>query len=90
MVGVRLIDFASRFGLKTEPARHVLIIGGGRIGERLAGKLEKDDIKTRIIESDIRRCRYLYEKISLSLYRLPDFRMICKGMQELVGMHFHP
>ena len=51
------------FGLKTEPTRRVFIIGGGRIGERLAKKLEKDDIKTKIIESDIQRCRYLSEKM---------------------------
>lgn len=51
------------FRLKTEATRRVFIIGGGRIGERLAGQLEKDDIKTKIIESDIQRCRYLSEKM---------------------------
>ncbi|OGR22291.1 MAG: Trk system potassium transport protein TrkA [Desulfobacterales bacterium RIFOXYA12_FULL_46_15] len=55
------------FGLKTEPARHVFIIGGGRIGERLAGKLEKDNIKTKIIESDMQRCRYLSEKMNKTI-----------------------
>jgi trk system potassium uptake protein TrkA len=55
------------FGLKTEPTRRVFIIGGGRIGERLAKRLEEDAIKTKIIESDIQRCRYLSEKMDKTI-----------------------
>ncbi len=55
------------FGIKTEPTRRVFIIGGGRIGERLAGELEKDDIKTKIIESDIQRCQYLSKKMDKTI-----------------------
>jgi trk system potassium uptake protein TrkA len=47
------------FGIIIQPIRNVLIIGGGRIGERLAKSLENDSIKTKIIESDIDRCQYL-------------------------------
>lgn len=47
------------FGIKIQPIRNVLIIGGGRVGERLAKTFEKDGIKTKIIESDIDRCQYL-------------------------------
>lgn len=52
------------FGKKTEPIKRVLIIGGGRIGERLAKTLETDGINTKIIESDINRCHYLSEQMS--------------------------
>ncbi len=47
------------FGISGHRIKNVLIIGGGRIGERLARLLEKDSIKTKIIESDIDRCQYL-------------------------------
>ncbi|MCP3875975.1 MAG: Trk system potassium transporter TrkA [Desulfobacteraceae bacterium] len=48
-----------RFGIRKQPIRNVLIVGGGRIGERLAKSLEDDAIKVKIIESDISRCEYL-------------------------------
>ncbi|WP_457551757.1 Trk system potassium transporter TrkA [Desulfobacula sp.] len=51
------------FGEKTVPIQRALIIGGGRIGERLAKLLEKDSIKTKIIEADIDRCHYLSEQM---------------------------
>ncbi|MCK5836805.1 MAG: Trk system potassium transporter TrkA, partial [Desulfobacula sp.] len=51
------------FGKKIRPIQRALIIGGGRIGERLAKILESDNIKTKIIESDIDRCHYLSEQM---------------------------
>ena len=53
----------ARFGIRTAPVRTVLIIGGGRIGERLARTLEADGVKARIIESDLRRCQYLSQQL---------------------------
>ncbi|MCF6246925.1 MAG: Trk system potassium transporter TrkA [Desulfobacula sp.] len=47
------------FGIKIQPIRNVLIIGGGRVGERLAKNFEKDGIKTKIVEANINRCHYL-------------------------------
>ena len=55
------------FGKKIQPIKRALIIGGGRIGERLAKLLEKDDIKTRIIESNIDRCHYLSEQMDKTI-----------------------
>lgn len=52
------------FGKQVKPVQNALIIGGGRIGERLAKMLEMDSIKTKIIESDINRCHYLSEQLS--------------------------
>lgn len=57
----------SFFGKKLEPIQRALIIGGGRIGERLAKTLEKDGIKTKIIESDIDRCNYLSEQMDKAI-----------------------
>lgn len=51
------------FGKKIQPIQNALIIGGGRIGERLIKLLEQDNIKTKIIESDIDRCHYLSEQM---------------------------
>ena len=52
------------FGKEVKPVQNALIIGGGRIGERLSKMLEMDSIKTKIIESDINRCHYLSEQLS--------------------------
>ncbi len=48
-----------KFGVKIQPIQRALIIGGGRIGARLAGILEDEGIKTKIIESDPARCNEL-------------------------------
>jgi len=45
----------------------LLLCLGGRIGERLAKTLEKDSIKTKIIESDIDRCYYLSEQMDKTI-----------------------
>ena len=52
------------FGKQVKPVQNALIIGGGRIGERLSKTLEMDSIKTKIIESDINRCHYLSEQLN--------------------------
>ena len=51
------------FGKEIVPVQRVFIIGGGRIGERLAKILEKDSIKTKIVDADIDRCHYLSEQM---------------------------
>ena len=55
------------FGIKLQPIRNVLIVGGGRIGERLAKSLEKDSIKTKIIESNLARCEYLSKQMDKTI-----------------------
>ena len=60
----KLENMLKLFGKKIEPVQRAFIIGGGRIGERLAKILEKDSIKTKIIESDIDRCHYLSEQMN--------------------------
>ncbi|MBU1698098.1 MAG: Trk system potassium transporter TrkA [Proteobacteria bacterium] len=63
----KLEKMLALFGKKTLPVQRALIIGGGRIGERLAKRLEKDSIKTKIIESDIDRCHYLSEQLDKTI-----------------------
>ncbi len=49
------------FGMAMAPLHRVLIVGGGRIGERLAKRLESESVNTRIIEADFDRCQELSE-----------------------------
>src|SRR5690606_6255387 len=45
-----------------KPYKRIMIAGGGNIGERLAGVLEKK-YRTKLIELDVARCEYLSEKL---------------------------
>ncbi|MCP4722841.1 MAG: Trk system potassium transporter TrkA [Desulfobacteraceae bacterium] len=51
------------FGVQSYPIQSCLIIGGGRIGARLAKILEQDGIKTKIIEADRKRCHDLSKEM---------------------------
>jgi trk system potassium uptake protein TrkA len=51
------------FDIHIRPIQSALIIGGGRIGARLAKILEQDGVKTKIIESDLQRCHKLSEQM---------------------------
>lgn len=44
--------------------KKVMILGGGRIGYHLADKLSKKGIYVKIIESDIKRCKELADKLA--------------------------
>ncbi|MFH1985595.1 MAG: Trk system potassium transporter TrkA [Pseudomonadota bacterium] len=59
-----LMDTLSVFGKTAEPIRRVLIIGGGRIGFRLAMRLEETSVYTKIVETDAGRCAKLAEKLN--------------------------
>lgn len=51
------------FGITPHPVKTALIIGGGRIGERLARVLSAEGIKTKIIESNLARCHSLSTRV---------------------------
>ena len=51
------------FDIEIHPIQSALIIGGGRIGTRLAKKLEQDGVKLKIIEADRDRCHDLSEQM---------------------------
>jgi len=59
-----LMDTLAVFGKTAEPIRRVLIIGGGRLGYRLAKQLEATPVYTKIVETDAGRCAKLAEKLN--------------------------
>ena len=59
----KLISTLEIFNKHTRPLKRVLIIGGGRIGFRLARLLEKKSIQTKIIEKRIDRCNELADQL---------------------------
>ncbi len=52
----KLLDTLTIFNKHAQPVSRVLIVGGGRIGFRLAALLEEKSIYTKIIEKDPDRC----------------------------------
>lgn len=60
----RLPETLSIFNKRAEPVRRVLIIGGGRIGFRLANMLEHQSVYCKIIEKNADRCAQLAEKLN--------------------------
>lgn len=60
----KLPDTLSVFDKHAEPLHRVLIIGGGRIGYRLAKVLEEKGIYTKIIEKRPERCTFLAEQMN--------------------------
>jgi trk system potassium uptake protein TrkA len=60
----QLSEILTIFEKRAKPAKRVLIIGGGRIGYRLAVRLEKQSIHCKIIEKNASRCAELSEKLN--------------------------
>lgn len=60
----RLLETLSIFDKHAEAMKRVLIIGGGRLGYRLAQKLEQRSIYTKIVEKDANRCAALAESLN--------------------------
>ena len=63
----QLMEALSVFDKHPEPVRRVLIIGGGRIGFRLALRLETQSVYCKIIEKDPQRCAVLAEKLNKTI-----------------------
>ena len=57
----RLASSLKVFDKPARPVHRALIVGGGRLGLRLAQRFEAADIKTKIIEINPDRCAYLAE-----------------------------
>lgn len=60
----QLLATLSLFDKHAQPIKRVLIVGGGRIGYRLATKLESQSIYCKVIEKDARRCTFLADKLN--------------------------
>ncbi len=63
----KLLDTLSLFNKVAQPLKRALIIGGGRIGYRLARLLEEHSINCKIIERHPERCTYLAERLNKSI-----------------------
>ncbi|WDN89629.1 trk system potassium uptake protein [Desulfosarcina sp. BuS5] len=61
---IKLSEALAAFGKHTEPVKRVLIVGGGRIGFRLARHLEKQPVYIKIIEKDQDRCCMLADRLN--------------------------
>ena len=60
----KLLDTLTVFDKHAEPAERVLIIGGGKIGIRLARFLDEKPVYTKIIEKNPDRCAKLAERLN--------------------------
>ena len=60
----KLLDTLAIFDKHAEPVNRVLIVGGGRIGTRLATLLDDKPVHTKIIEKDPDICANLAEKLN--------------------------
>jgi trk system potassium uptake protein TrkA len=60
----KLLDTLSVFNKYDQPVKRVLIVGGGRIGFRMAKLLEEHSIYCKIIERNPDRCTYLAERLN--------------------------
>ncbi|MDY6831282.1 MAG: Trk system potassium transporter TrkA, partial [Thermodesulfobacteriota bacterium] len=60
----KLANSLNLFGKPLQPVKRVMIVGGGRVGTRLAMRLEQEDIKVKILESNPDRCAQLAEKMT--------------------------
>lgn len=55
------------FGRKQMPVKHMLIIGGGRVGYRLALSMESKGVTCKIIEKDQERCSQLSDRLNKTI-----------------------
>jgi trk system potassium uptake protein TrkA len=63
----QLKDTLKLFGIQIKPIQSALIVGGGRVGARLATQMETEGIKTRLIEADKKRCLELAEQMDKTI-----------------------
>ncbi len=68
----KLTETLSAFDKHAQPLNRVLIVGGGRIGYRLANFLEKKSIYTKIIEKNPERCAQLAENMNKTVILCGD------------------
>lgn len=59
-----LSETLSLFDKHADPLKRVIIVGGGRIGYRLAMLLEEKSVHTKLIDKNADRCAYLAEKLN--------------------------
>ena len=60
----KVLENLKIFGKHEEPVQRAMIIGGGRVGYRLASMLEQKNIYTKIIEKRPEKCSLLAERLN--------------------------
>jgi trk system potassium uptake protein TrkA len=68
----KLLKTLALFDKQPQPIHRVLIVGGGRIGYRLAARLEQRSIQSKIIEKNPERCSILAEKLNKTIVLCGD------------------
>ena len=68
----KLQKILSIFDKNHQPMNRALIIGGGRLGLRLANSFEKNGYYCKIIERDPGRCAYLAERLNRAIVLCGD------------------
>ena len=68
----KLLDTLSLFNKYDQPMKRALIVGGGRIGFRMARLLEEHSIYCKIIERNPDRCTYLAERLNKAIVLCGD------------------
>ncbi|MDL2321321.1 Trk system potassium transporter TrkA [Desulfosarcina sp. OttesenSCG-928-B08] len=63
----KLTEHMAVFGKQVSVAKRILIIGGGRVGYRLARDLERTAASLKIIERRAARCEYLADRLSRAM-----------------------
>ncbi|MBI5026068.1 MAG: Trk system potassium transporter TrkA [Nitrospirae bacterium] len=58
---------ANSIGGATQPAKRIMILGGGRIGFYVAKAMEERDVSLKIIEMDSERCKFLSQSLKKSV-----------------------
>jgi trk system potassium uptake protein TrkA len=81
----RLADTVKLFNKSFRPLKRVIIVGGGRIGQRLAEVLERESVQTKIIESNLERCNVLAETMDKTVVLHGDGSDQKLLMEENVG-----
>jgi trk system potassium uptake protein TrkA len=59
----KLMETLKIFNKHARPIRHAMIVGGGRVGTRLAKLLAKKNIHTKILEKSAERCDLLAQQL---------------------------
>ena len=54
-------------GGAADPAKSVMIVGGGRIGHYVAKTLEERNLTVKVIERDVERCKFLLKSLNKSV-----------------------
>ena len=68
----KLLETLSVFDKHDQPVNRVLIVGGGRIGFRLASLLEEKSIYSKVIEKNPDRCTVLAESLNKAVVLCGD------------------